>query len=350
MEDCPGRVIGITGSKGKSTTASLIHHILVTAGLPSYLVGNIGNPVIDALGEDISSDTLFVTELSSYQTRLLEKGPFIAVVLNVFPEHMDYHGSVEQYYTDKLRITMVQTSRDTVVYNQHNAELVVRIHPSSAIKVPFPDPRRADARDGMVYLSRTPLLSTSELPLPGEHNVGNVLAAITVADLLSIPYKTIQTALQTFTPLPHRLQTVGVVSGVTYVDDAISTAPESTLAALKTIHPVGTLIVGGYDRGYDFTVLSKRIAHEQIPNLVLFPTSGSRIEAELDRLGYQPRILHTRSMKEAVRFAALYSPVGSVVLLSTASPSYGVFKNFEDKGDQFQACVRESINSRSVRG
>lgn len=343
LAECRGTVVGVTGSKGKSTTSSLIAHILRTAQLPAHLVGNIGAPALHTLHEHNDANDIFVFEMSSYQASRLEKGPDIAVIINLFPEHMNYHGSLEQYYNDKMRMTTLQTNEQVVIYNSENAELTQRIATSRAKKIAYPHNDTFHLRNDGVYAGNTRLSTFEELPLKGMHNASNIIAALTAATTVrDIPDDTLHAALLSFKPLHHRLEVVGHQHDITWIDDAISTTPESTLAAIAAYPNTGAIILGGLDRGYDFTTLAHEIAERKIPVIVFLPDSGSTIERALHAVGWiAPHTLHTSSMQEAVSFIAKNCPKNTATLLSCASPSYTVFKNFEDKGDQFQKYVRE---------
>lgn len=287
--------IGITGSKGKSTTTTLIYEILKTAGKKVQLLGNIGNPMLAALN---SNAEFSVIELSSYMLDDIEYSPNIALMLNLFPEHMNYHGNVENYYEAKKNIFKFQ--------------------PDFIIKPP--------------YSAKIP---TKEIPLLGAHNLKNIQAAVIVARALKIPDQKIATAIKNFKPLRHRLELVGEKNGITFYDDAISTTPESTIEAIKTLKKIGTIFLGGEDRGYDFSQLEKTLHTYKIPNIVLFPDSGKHMLKS--RAGFN--ILETRSMKKAVDFALANTKPGQICLLSTASPSYSLWKNFEEKGDEFRSLL-----------
>lgn len=296
-------IIGVTGSKGKSTTASLIYEILKAAGKKVRLIGNIGNPMLEVLLNKVAPDEIFVIELSSYMLEDIEYSPNIALLLNLFPEHMDYHGGIKNYYEAKKNIFKFQKSGDL------------------AVKPPFTE--------------RIPL-KNSEIPLLGAHNLKNIQAAIKVARFLKISDLAIRKAIKNFKPLPHRLEFVGTYKGIKFYDDAISTTPESTIMAIQTLKNIGTIFLGGEDRGYDFRKLEKILKLHHIQNIVLFPESGNRILKS--RQGFN--ILETRSMKEAVNFAFQNTSKGQICLLSTASPSYSIWKNFEEKGDLFQHLVK----------
>ena len=324
-----GITIGVTGSKGKSTTASLIHHILKTAGKKSHLVGNIGNPMLEELMLSNEKNDIFVCELSSYQLDDIKFSPHISIALNLFPEHMDYHESILSYYQAKQNIIKYANHEDFFIYNPDDRQLLKWAKETDATSLPFTNDQP---------------VAKEEIPLLGNHNIMNVRAAVTAARLLKVAEENIKSAVRSFTPLPHRLENVGTFSGITFYDDAISTTPESTIAALSAIFQIGTLFLGGQDRGYDFGELVKVIATLKIPNLVAFPDSGKTIIETLHaETSWKPNILETSSMKEAVAFAYKNTPKGTICLLSTASPSYSLWKNFEEKGNQFQKYVTSHI-------
>jgi UDP-N-acetylmuramoylalanine--D-glutamate ligase len=326
-----GKIIGITGSKGKSTTTSLIHDILKAADYDVKLVGNIGKPMLDELLSPEPKNRWYVAELSSYQLEDINYSPHISVMVNFFPDHLDYHGGLEAYWEAKKRIVAHATAEDYFIYNQNYERLVELAGESKAQAVP-----RQDALpfpDGVI-------------PLIGKHNVDNVRMAVTVAHILKIEDKIIADAVEHFKPLSHRLEKVGTFEEITFFDDAISTTPESTIAAIEALPQIGTIFLGGTDRGYVFDVLVQKILEKGIENVVLFPDSGAMILATLIRISKSmgkklPQILESRDMKSAVAFAYMVTPKNTVCLLSTASPSYSLWKNFEEKGGQFQQYVKE---------
>lgn len=334
-----GTTIGVTGSKGKSTTAALIHAIFKAAALNSRLVGNIGKPMLEELlsvNDRISevpgtSDiqklgAVYVCELSSYQLDDVEYSPHISVFLNFFPDHMDYHGSVAEYWEAKKRIVARATPNDYFVYNPAYPQLAQLARETKAMAIPF--------------VKTLPFPDTA-IPLLGEHNKDNVRAAVAVAEILKITPEAIERAVRNFKPLPHRLQCLGTFHGVTFYDDAISTTPESTIKAIEALPNISAIFLGGQNRGYDFSALAETLVKYKIPNLVLFPDSGAAIAEALRKAGTVPaRVLETRDMARAVEFAYAHSPAGTVCLLSTASPSYTLWKNFEEKGDLFQQLVK----------
>ncbi len=318
------QIIGVTGSKGKSTTSSLIHHILKTAGKNVRLAGNIGHPLVSELMLKHPTDMIYICELSSYQLADIHYSPHIAVVVSLFPEHLDYHGSLEKYFEAKQNIIRFSKINDYFIFNPRFNELHTWKKLTKAKAVPYE----------VDFIPTTPIL-------PGAHNQDNIRAAITVTHLFNISNNQISDALKTFTPLPHRLQNIGTFSGITFYDDAISTTPESTIAALEALQNVKTIFLGGTDRGYDFHKLAIMLKVKNIRNIVLFPDTGIKIATELDSLmNYNPNILQTKDMGKAVQFAYDNTPKGSICLLSTASPSYSLWKNFEEKGGMYQLYVK----------
>lgn len=322
IADTSAIVVGVTGSKGKSTTASIIHEILKSANLDAFLIGNIGNPAIDYL-ENADSGTIFVMEISSYQLMNVTRSPQIAVVTTFFPEHLDYHGDVERYKEAKKHIARFQSKDDYVFYDAESPEAKEIAQESPGFHVYF----KAD--DAPVKIEETHLI--------GEHNLRNIAAAFKVTQHLGVEHQTAIEAIKAFSGLPHRLQSLGVHHGIEWVDDAISTTPESTMAALAALGDrVSTIILGGQDRGFDFTGLGKAIAESTIQHVILFPESGARI---CEAIPIKLNFYDVSSMEEAIDIAKENTPDGGICLLSTASPSYGMFKDFEEQGQEFARCV-----------
>lgn len=317
----PGTTIGITGTKGKSTTASLVAAMIRTKGGDARLIGNIGSPTLDEL-ETSTKDTIAVIELSSYQLADLYFSPHITLVVNWYPEHSDFHGSFEAYKKAKQNSIYFQTDKDYFIFDADEKEVVGWTALTKANPLP--------------YTGDFPF-EPEKVPLIGNHNKKNVQGALTVARLFNVTDEEAQRAVYSFVPLPHRLQNGGTFKGVTFYDDAISTTPESTMAALDSLGIIDTLFLGGQDRGYDFSKLMQKIEEKQIKALVLFPETGYRIKQLLLKMDdYNPNVLETSSMEDAVAFAYDNTESGHICLLSTASPSYSVWRNFEEKGDLFQ--------------
>ena len=312
--------IGITGSKGKSTTTSLIYSILKEAGKNVKILGNIGNPMLEVLLSPINKDEIFVIELSSYQLDDIEFSPNIAVVTNLFPEHMNYHNGLENYYNAKKNIIKFQNKNNIFIYNPKDKNLCLWTKTAKAKTIPF---------------ENSEFLNDIKLPLIGEHNRRNIEASISVAKELNISEDIIKTAVEKFKALPHRLEFVGEFNNIKFYDDAISTTPESTIMAIESLKNVDTVFLGGEDRGYEFSQLEKKITKYKIKNVVLFPNSGKRIKIK------GLNVIKTNDMEKAVNFAYKYTAFGKICLLSCASPSYSLWKNFEEKGNKFQLAVKK---------
>ncbi len=331
--NCQGLVIGVTGSKGKSTTASLIHSILKNAEKKVHLVGNIGRPMLLELLEPMSRKDIFICELSSYQLDDIKYSPHISVITNLFPEHMNYHGNVDAYYQAKKNILRFVKPDD---YYCYNSKYPILEQWAENIKCnPRPSKR-------IIYFDQM------TNPLIGEHNLENIDTAVTVAKIFDISDEIIKNTVRNFQPLSHRLQFIGKYKNILFYDDAISTTPESTICAINSFPKIGTIFLGGLDRGYDFNELSRVIIDKKIPNIVLFPDSGEKIFKLLNKnIGFKLNFLKTKNMEEAIKFAYQYTPKDYVCLLSCASPSYSLWKNFEEKGNEFQKFVRMFGKSKS---
>lgn len=327
----PARAIGVTGTKGKTTTASLLAHILKNAGHEVRLCGNMGDPMLDAL-PGATERTLFVIELSSYQLAELEVSPDIAVITNLYRDHVDYHGTLEKYWEAKRNIMRFMDKNGSVVFSPQTDMVLHWMAESEANAIPINPEEQVDM---------------TQSKLIGDHNRLNYLLARTAAQTLGVDRLTSLAALRTFQPIKHRLQVVRKVRGITFVDDAIASQPEAAVAGItaciRQVGPVGCVMLGGTDRDYDFSELIRLLSTLMIPKLILFPDTGVKIKAQLPA-GYEPEIFETKDMTEAVNWAADNCPSGSVCLLSTASPSYSLWKDFEEKGDLFQEAVNALSN------
>ncbi|MBI3631758.1 MAG: UDP-N-acetylmuramoyl-L-alanine--D-glutamate ligase [Candidatus Staskawiczbacteria bacterium] len=316
------KTIGITGSKGKSTTTQLIYSILKESGKDARILGNIGNPMLQALLGPIKKGEIFVLELSSYQLDDIDFSPNIAVITNLFQEHMDYHSGAENYYLAKQNIINFQSPNDIFIYNPKYKKLVLWAKKSLSRTILFPN--------------NVPL-ENSKIPLIGGHNKENIKAAIAVANIFGVSDALIKKTIKNFKSLPHRLEFVGEFYGIKFYDDGSSTNPESAILAIRALKNIDTIFLGGEDRGYDFSQLEKTIKKYKIRNIVLFPDSGNKILKSKKNFN----ILYTSKMKKAVDFAYKNTKKGKICLLSGAAPSYSLWKNFGEKGDQFQQAVNE---------
>jgi len=352
-----GRVIAVTGSKGKSTTASLIHAVLKKAGQDVQLIGNIGKPALDFLTKD-SPETIYVFEMSSYQLEDFQGGADLAVFVSFFPEHLDYHQDLDSYFEAKMRLAAIPKPGFKVIYNAAQERLKSYFTSYAAafrgeVKViPFNDnvSSKIVSENGFLVArdrGKT-VIREDQIKLKGRHNLENILAVAKVAREMGINHDVLAAALYEFIPLEHRLEQVGEYKEILFYNDAISTTPESTMAAIEALERkkhIGTLIAGGLDRGYDFHLLAKKILENKIDNLILLPQTGIRIEQALNSLisgksSFLPVLIHCQSMPACVKIAYEVTAKGDICLLSCASPSYNLFKNFEERGRLFKESVR----------
>jgi len=340
------QIIGVTATKGKSTTATLIYKILKQAGKEVYLLGNIGdaNPY-KFLNKKPNKNLFFVYELSSYQLADLNQSPRVAVWLNIFPDHLPYHGSFAKYQKAKANISLFQNHQDWFIYNSSFQYLKNLVKKSQAQKVDYLN--KCVIKNNAIFYGAEKIVDIKKIKLLGEHNFKNIMAVICAVKILGIKNTDIEKAISSFKGLEHRLEFVKKVKGIEFYDDAISTTPESTMAGMEVFGDrLGTMILGGQDRGYNFKNLAKKIFELKIKNIILFPDSGKTIWQEIEKV-YQknktslPKKLETSNMKEAVQFAYKNTTPGKVCLLSTASPSYSIFKNFKEKGDLFKKEVKK---------
>ena len=333
FENYKGKIVGITGTKGKSTTASLIYKVLKEGGLKVRLAGNIGKPVLNYL---ISSkkDEIFVCELSSHQLYNLKISPHVAVFLNIYPEHLDYYKDFNEYLMAKANITLWQKKNDFLVYNFKDKNVREIAKKSKAKKIPIKD-----------YSNVLKNIGIKKIPFYGEFYGLNIACAIEVGKIFGVEKKKIKKAIEKFRPLPHRLEYVGKFKGIDFFNDSLSTIPQTTIAALNSLREkVQTLILGGYDRGLDFKELAKEILKRKIENLILFPETGDRIWREIlkqvkddSRL---PKAILVQNMKDAVKIAFEITEKGKICLLSPASPSFGIFRDYKERGNLFKKYVR----------
>lgn len=317
-----GTIIGITGTKGKSTTSSLLAHVLKAAGKRVVLAGNIGEPSIAHLDEP--ADTIFVLEMSSYQLSDLAIAPDIAMILNLYEEHMDYHGDVASYHAAKMRIAELQTAADVFVYNEKFPQLVDLAHRVKSETIAFAD--RADE-------------SLDALTLLGDHNRENAAGVLAITDHFGIDRAVVEKAFASFKSLPHRLQEVGMVNGIRFVNDSISTTPQSALAAIDVYQDsLGAIVLGGQDRGYDFSALAERVVELGLRCYVL--QNGEHLAEAITSKGGSPMMMSDFNV--IVADVIKHLQPGQTCLLSPASPSYGQFKNFVERGEQFAAAVQSA--------
>jgi UDP-N-acetylmuramoylalanine--D-glutamate ligase len=344
MAEHAGRTVGVTGSKGKSTTSALISHLLAAVGRPNEFGGNIGVPLLD-----LPAAELYVLELSSYQCADLTDSPRVAVVTSLFPEHLDAHGGEREYYRDKLNL--LTYGPELIVVNGCDERLAGELGNArdasgwAPVAVGGEDSRFRIDPDDQVYASDTRLFARSTLKLRGRHNGINLCIALAVLDGMGVDVVdtrgVLEKAVASFQGLPHRLAEIEDPSGLTFVDDTLATSPYSAMHAIDAYEgrPL-TVLVGGTDRGLDYAPLREHLTGREI-TVIGLPDSGPRILAELAGLP-GVRTENAEDLPAAVRLARKLTPAGGVVLLSPAAPSYGRFRNFEHRSEVFAQAIRDS--------
>jgi len=340
------RVIGVTGTKGKSTTTTLIHHILKRAGKEVLLAGNIGIPPLD-LEDKIGPEAIVVFEMSSHQLEHISVAPHIAVILNVFPEHLDHYKDFTAYKMAKFNISLKQAEGGSLVYNQDDP-IVLELVDEQAGKKRFiafslnnPSAHAHIESDKVKCcledrtLQEFPLNIASDLP--GKHNIMNLMAAILVCLELQLPVAEILAGVRSYKRPDHRLEYVGIYRGVAFYNDSIATIPEACIEALNTLGKVDFLILGGFDRQLDYEKLYLRLLEGKTPNLVFMGDAGKRMFSEWR--AFSPgdtNAVMVEGMEPAFAVIRENAKAGDVCLLSPAAASYGMFQNFEERGNVFK--------------
>jgi len=337
---CQAQIIGVTGTKGKGTTASLIAGILEANGKKVWLIGNIGKPALDVL-DQIQKDDMVVYELSSFQLWDLEKSPRVAVILYIEQEHLDAHNDIEEYVSAKANITRQQTEDDILIFNESNQYAASIAKESKARKVGYPDIKSAHVREGYFYYGEQKICSTDVLKLLGKHNQDNACAAIDAVWEFTNDIKVIEEGLAGFSGLPHRLHFIRDVNGVKYYDDSIATTPTSAIAALRSFTGPKVIILGGSSKGSDFTELSKELTKHDVKAILIGDESENIAKACQLAGFYDFEIMDNPTMENIVRRAQSLAKNDSVVLLSPACASFGLFKNYVDRGEQYISAVNK---------
>lgn len=348
FNECLCPIIGVTGTKGKGTTATLIYKILREKYKDVILAGNIGTPALDVISK-IKKDSVAVLELSSFQLVDLKKSPHVAVILMVTSEHLNWHKDQQEYVGAKKPIVSFQKEKDFAVVNS-DFETSLKITNGIKSKIYHFSTRK---RTNGVYISANKIISEigekeeicdmSKIQLPGKHNLQNVLAAVCVAKIYSAKNNIIVKVLTTFKGLEHRLQLIGEKSQIQFYNDSFSTTPETTIAAIDSFSERKILVLGGSSKNSDFSKLAKKIVHDSsIAALILIGREAERIEMSIKNNGgfRGPVIKGAKNIKEIVNCAYQIAKPGEIVLFSPACASFDMFKNYKDRGNQFIKEVR----------
>jgi UDP-N-acetylmuramoylalanine--D-glutamate ligase len=342
-----GRIVAITGSNGKTTTTTLVGKIFADAGVPTLVGGNIGLPVIDLVAKS-TPETVSVLEVSSFQLETIaEFHPWIAVVLNITPDHLDRHGSFETYAAAKTRITERQVAEDFLVLNaEDKAAQMVALKTKAQI---FWFSGRRPIKQGalvhgesILFIPREgakaePVMPVSDIHLKGSHNVENVLAAVCAARLAKIPAESIRASVAGFAAVEHRLELVKVVNGVEFYNDSKATNVDAAMKAVASFRGGIHLILGGKDKDSDYSLMSGTLK-ERVKIVYTIGSAAEKIERELQGV---VKIVPAETLQVAVAKAAKAATIGDVVLLSPACSSFDQFENYEQRGRVFRQLVNE---------
>lgn len=332
FDECRAKIIGVTGTKGKGTTATLIYEILKAAGKKVVLGGNVGVGVFGELGE-LGENDWVVLELSSFQLIDLDKSPHVAVVLMTTSEHLNWHKDVRGYINAKKKIVEYQKCSDFAIVNKD-----------------YPNSREIGKAAGgkVVWISGEDIRefgNVGEVRLRGKHNWENIVAAAKVAELVGISKDVIWETVKNFRGLEHRLEEVGTFRGITFYNDSFSTTPETAIAAVKSFTQPIILILGGSSKNSDFSALTKTILEaKNIKQVILIGQEGPKILGKIREIGGIGEIggiklLKKTTMAKIVNLAYNQASSGDVVLLSPACASFDMFKNYKDRGEQFKQAV-----------
>jgi len=332
--------VGVTGTKGKTTTTALINRVLREAGLAAVLGGNIGTPALSLIPEleeltKGNPNPLAVLELSSHQLVDMSVSPNIAVLLNITPEHLDHFPSLQDYIDSKQALITHQRQSDHVIYNPEYQSLQSLVEKTPATRHHFGE---NNLHDNALYFEDEKIIDTKDIPLVGKHQWLNALPSIVIGKHFGISTESIKNAIASFTSLPHRLEYIGEKDGIAYYNDSQATTPEAAVAALRSFPEKSVvLIAGGHDKGVDLSEYIEEIKNRGVKAVALFPPTGEIIGAELGEI---PHRLVT-SMADAVAYCREHAESGDTILLSPACASFGVFKNYMQRGEIF----REEINN-----
>jgi UDP-N-acetylmuramoylalanine--D-glutamate ligase len=341
MSNCPARIIGVTGTKGKGTTSTLIARILGEAGWRTWLGGNIGKPPLEFLGK-IRANHWVILEMSSFQLIDLDLSPHIAVCLVVAEDHLDWHRDVREYVAAKGNIFWHQHPEDLAVFDAQSEFSADIAKLSPGRRLPYLEAPGAYVKDGRIVMDGTDICGTDEVALLGPHNLENVCAAVTATwEIIKHNPEPVRRAVKAFNGLEHRLELVLEAGGVRWVDDSYSSNPVATLAAVNSFGEPKVLVLGGVDRGLSFDALARAVAGSNVRHAILVGESSARLATALTRARFAKyERLDAKPMPQVVKAAASMAERGDVVLLSPGCPSFDMFRNFEDRGEQFAAAVR----------
>jgi UDP-N-acetylmuramoylalanine--D-glutamate ligase len=332
-------IIGVTGTKGKGTTSTLLTRMLEAAGKHVFLGGNIGVPPLSFMPK-LREDSWVVLELSSFQLSDLQYSPRIGICLMVVPEHLNWHADMDDYIAAKSRMFALQNESDIAISLAGNEISKTIASSGNGRQIPYFAAPGAYVEAGSIRIDDQIICEITDLKLIGPHNLQNACAALTAAWQVGPDPKAYAKALKHFSGLEHRLELVRTVGGVQYYDDSFGTTPETAAVAVQSFKEPKIIILGGSDKGADFAVLAQAIKDNNVRRAIIIGATGPRIIAALETAGFTDMSLGGNSLESAVQMAHEAAQPGDVVLLSTACASFDMFKNYKDRGDQFKRLVK----------
>jgi len=339
---CPAKIIGVTGTKGKGTTATLIYEILKKAKKKIFLAGNIGESMLNLLPK-LNKDSWVVLELSSFQLMDLDKSPKIAVILFITSEHLDYHQDRDEYLQAKSNLVRYQKREDYSIFNADDPISASFAKLTSAQAFYFSRSKKVNGayvKNKQIILGEEMIGQTEDLKLRGEHNWDNVCAAVTASFLAGAEIDSIKKTVFSFPGLEHRLESVRVKNKISFYNDSFSTTPETCIAAIKAFPEPLILIAGGSEKGSDYSQLGQEIARSPVRTLILIGKTAEQLKKVVNQAGFKGEIIfRPGEMKKIVEIAWKKSKPGDVILLSPACASFDMFKNYKDRGQQYKKRV-----------
>ena len=340
--------IGVTGTKGKSTTSSLIYKVLIDQGKDAFLLGNIGEPIFNDI-DYIKKDSIVVLELSSHALEYVKKSPNIAILLDIFEEHLDHYKTFEIYAAAKFNVAKFQNENDYFIYNYDNENMKdfgfdYKENDFAVSLQTIPDTKnKSYLENDMIYCNGKEMMNINEkMNLKGLHNINNIMFILSVCEILNLDIEKAIDSIKNFKTLEHRMEFVGILHGVEYYNDSIATIPEATMNAITALKNVNTIIVGGNDRGVDLSELIQFLNDDKmLENIICLPKTGEYIKEGLENSG--KNVVFKEKLEDAVEYAMEITKKGTACLLSPAASSYGYFKNFEERGKLFKKYVLDGV-------
>ena len=340
-------MIGITGTKGKSTTTALTYKVLKDQLKDVYLLGNIGKPVLDEV-ENYTDKTILVIEMSSHQLEFLKESPHIGAILNLYQDHLDHDGTVEHYHQNKMNIVKYQDYEDYRIYSEDNESLkkLMVKYPYKGIPVTI----RFDNEDNNgirtrkiengIYINNQLVYQDDKRYLLGDHNLKNIMFVLTIAAILKLDLGRAKEVIDNFKGLKYRMEYVDTKHGIAFYNDTIATIPDATINAIESIPNMETIIIGGLDRGIDYNPFIEYLKKSKIKTIICMPTTGIKIGKALEKES-DKNIQYANTLEEAYQLSIKYTASGKACILSPAAASYEFFKNFEEKGKAFEDIIKK---------